>query len=236
MAVNKLHAWPVTAVVALSSAMSVTGSTALAAATRAAEATTGRACSIQAPARLVVVVPTQRVTARAGADCRASGTRYASWDVEHSRFGWQNVLVLDQGRGSAAWRLGTRGHLGTYHLRPSYAWDADAREITQNAVTTTVRLGSRMALGATRRGATVTLRTSVTHYRRTTDRFAPWAHAPVRLYTRTCPTCAWRHLVTLTTDRSGRAATSLVQPRAQGYQARVPDTRRVWGAAATMRR
>ncbi len=225
---NKLLGWT------LSTALLIVAS--LAMTTAPAAAYPGGSCSVVLPSRLAVDAPYERFTARLAGDCAASGSEYASWDVEHPYYGWSSIFIFDPGASSDDWEFYDWEHLGSYVLRPSMAHDADYNDLSQNTVTTSVRLWSRLYLTSARAGTKVTLRSAATRYTPSAEGFRAWAGAPVHLYSRTCGSCKWKYFRMLRTNSLGQASTVVSQRSARYYQARTADVGTTWGRVASTRR
>lgn len=121
-------------------------------------------------------------------------------------------------------------------VRPSNAYDFDSNDLSQNTVTTSVRLASRLYLTSARSGTKVTLRTTASRYLPSADGFRPWTSIQVPLYSRPCSTCAWKYFKMLKTNTNGQASTSFTQPGARYYQARTADANTTRGRVVSARR
>ncbi|ROR90554.1 hypothetical protein [Nocardioides aurantiacus] len=193
-------------------------------------------CSVQLPSKLTVDAPFKRFVGRLAPDCYESGTDYAAWDVEHDYYGPDDIFIFDSGETSSDWAFYDWGNLGSYTIRPSGAWDYDYNDVSQNTVTTSVRLGSRLSMTSSRSGRYVTLRATATRYKPSASGFRAWGGRPVSVYTRTSSTAPWKYLRTRTTDKYGKIATRIDQRYVRDYQARLGNTAAVWGKTASTRR
>jgi hypothetical protein len=193
-------------------------------------------CSVVLPSKLTVDAPYKRFTARLGSDCASSGKDYASWDVDHSYYGPDDILIFDTGQSTAVWEFYDWDHLGTYYLRPSFAYDADSNQLPQNTLTTSVRLGSRLTLTTARTGQFVTLRSAATRFTPSADRFRPWVGNPMALYRRANGATAWHYFRTVRTNKSGQISARFKQASALYYQARTADTSTTWGRVSLTKR
>ncbi|MFL6156681.1 MAG: hypothetical protein ACJ72D_11345, partial [Marmoricola sp.] len=79
-----------------------------------------------------------------------------------------------------------------------------------------------------RSGAYVTLRTSLRVYSATTNTFRAWAGKYVAVAYRSCSTCPWHQLRTLTTDSAGRAGYRFSSSRSREYRVRASGTSLAW--------
>ena len=122
----------------------VLAAAALATAGATATASTANAagmCSLKAPSKLAINTPYRAVTLSLGADCSASNTEYASWDLYHPTQGWDGISIFDRTT-TDIWDVYDWEPLGRSTWRPSSAWDFASNDVTQNSPTTDIRYGS----------------------------------------------------------------------------------------------
>jgi hypothetical protein len=193
-------------------------------------------CSIVVPARLVVDSPYELFAGRLANDCASADTDYATWDVRHAYYGPSSMYIFDSGETSDTWPFYDWERYGTHYVEPSWAYDSELNDVSQNRLTVSVRLGSRLGISTARSGNYVTVRATSTRYTPSASAFRPWRGRPVVLSYRTCSTCAWRNFKTVNTNTYGKIAYRVYAPRARDYRAKVADTSNTWGRTSVTSR
>lgn len=201
------------------------------AAVRAFVVSTGKppSCSIVLPNHVRMGATSKKLTATLAANCAAADTEYASWQADHSKAGFAQTFVFDRTT-SRTWRLYDDEPTGLYVISPNRATTTDDVHLPQNTRRMIVRLDARLALSASRSGAYVTVRSSLTRYSPEANRFRAWAGRRVTLSYRTCATCAWHALTKQSTNASGRTSYRFRAATARTYRATVGGTSTTWAA------
>ncbi|HET6152556.1 MAG TPA: hypothetical protein VFE15_06335 [Marmoricola sp.] len=195
-------------------------------------------CSIVLPSQVRVTSPKTRIVARKGSGCTATHTTYAAWVVRHVTAGYANTYIFNGTSASttSTWTRYDDEPTGTYQLVPQDALSTNNDVVPQNSPRIVVRFGSRLALTAHRSGKHVTLRTTLTRYVPSANRFKAWASRSVVLSYRTCTTCAWHRLRVRHGDAHGVASYSVTASAKRQYRAVVGATATIWGSTASVRR
>jgi hypothetical protein len=198
-------------------------------------AAVGGTCSVVVPAKIRLDSPYEIITARLAADCDGSAVSYASWNVRHSYYGPSDIVIFD-GSDSDSMGFYDWEHLGRYYVEPGGAYDSEYDELQQNTTQFTVKLGTRAYLTTSRSGRTVTLNARTTSYRPSVDAFRAWSSAKVTLQYKTCLSCAWKSLATLTTGTKGTASYRTTSTSARYYRAIAGETSSRWGRTSSTSR
>lgn len=207
---------------------------ALALAGPVAPANAAGSCSLRIGTNQPVVAPYQEFVADLGADCTASGTQYASWEVIHSTTGWSEILIFDGNRRDY-WEFYSFDELGTYTIRPSHAYDSSYRDVAQNTTTVTVKSQSALGFSAVRRGGLVTLTAGASFYHLGAHAYRPWPGARVTMQYRTGPTAPWRNIKTVTTNSRGTVTYAVAQQNRVEWRVVLQSSSRIWGRPSAAR-
>ena len=185
-------------------------------------------CALVVPTRVHVAAPVVKVPGRLNSTCAELDTRSADWKVTHAG------QVLDYYRFAAnttdTWSVFDSDPMGRYAILPLSARSGAPADVPQNSPSVQVRRDSRLGLGGNRTGSKVTLRTTLSKYSPAADGFRPWASTHVVLAYRSCSTCAWQPLRTLTTNLHGQASWTFAASRARDYRVTSAGTSSVWAA------
>ena len=182
-------------------------------------------CSLVVPSRVRVGAPLVRVTGKLSSTCGTLGVRTADWKV--NRGGRTFDYYHFDGNSSDTWSLYDSDPIGAYSIVPLSA-HTQYDPVPQNSPTVVARRDSRLTLSGTRSGSFVTLRTSLKVYSPSTNLFRPWTGKYVAVSYRSCSTCSWHHLRTLTTDGRGWAASRFWASKVREYRVAVSGNTGVW--------
>jgi hypothetical protein len=196
-----------------------------------ASAVEGGSCSVAIPTTVSIAKPYTLIPAKLGANCAASGTDFASWDVRHSYYGPMDFLLFDQTI-SDSYGFYDEDPYGTYYVEPGMAWDSEANVLTQNERSFAVKLDSRLGLTAARAGSYVTLSATASFYGPTGNAFRAWNKDKVVLQYKTPGTTTWRYLTTVTTTSNGKTSYRVYAPKGRHYRAGSYATATIWGQAS----
>jgi len=191
-------------------------------------------CSLLVPPRVRVNAPRVTVIGRLSSTCAALHTATADWKVTRPGQVY-DYYRFDQNT-TDTWSLYDTDPLGSYSIRPLSARSSDFTEVPQNTPTVVARRDSRLVLGGSRSGSHVTLRTSLSYYSASTNAFRPWSAKYVVLAYRTCSSCSWHQLRTLTTDSTGHASYRLQTSQTREYRVRASGTSVVWAPLSAYKR
>ena len=195
-------------------------------------------CSIAMPSTLAITNPYTRFSIPLAADCRASGTVYASWDMVNARTGdFAGILIYDAETGSMGpelleWYDDYDG-FGAFYLDPSLAWDANDDTVQQNNPVVTVKAASKASQSTSRRGNTVTVTVGASYYSARSDRQIPWPGAGVQIQTSNALNGRWTTVATVTTGADGLASKAIHAPSARYWRVLTPTTKSVFGRYST---
>lgn len=185
-------------------------------------------CSVVVPSTLRVNTAEEVVYGRLSSNCTAAHIDYASWDVKNlARGTYVNSLQYD-GNFKDSWKFFDAQPLGVYVVTPVDVFNTGGDDIVQNQPRTEIRLDARFSFSATRDGAYVTLRPALRKYSRTANAFGPWGKRAVALSYRTCSTCPWTYLKTVTTTLSGSASYRFRAPTGRTYRVTSGGTSTYW--------
>ncbi|RNL80851.1 hypothetical protein EFL95_00225 [Nocardioides marmorisolisilvae] len=183
-------------------------------------------CSLVVPTRVRVHAPLQKVTGKLNSTCAALHTATADWKV--TRGGRTYDYFRFDGNASDTWSLYDGDPVGAYTVVPLSARSSDFTDVPQNKPTVVARRDSRLALGGSRSGSSVTLRTTLTVYSASTNVFRAWADKYVAVSYRTCSTCTWHHYRTLKTDAQGHASYRFTASSSREYRVDASGTSQAW--------
>lgn len=186
----------------------------------------GPKCSLVVPTRVRVDAPLVKVVGRLSSTCKALHTASADWKV--TRGGRTYDYYRFAGGSTDAWSVYDSDPVGAYRILPLSARAEDFSDVPQNSPTVVARRDSRLVLSGSRSGAYVTLRTSLRVYSASTNTFRAWAGKYVAVAYRSCSTCPWHQLRTLTTDSAGRAGYRFSSSRSREYRVRASGTSLAW--------
>ncbi|MEN3123329.1 hypothetical protein [Janibacter sp. LM] len=188
-------------------------------------------CSISVPSKVSVTSTYRAITAKFSAGCLGY-TESAWWDIMHPTQGWEGAFNFD-GASSDVEDWYDWSPLGTYTIRPDFAYDYNYNDVHQNTRTMTVRLGSRTAASSSRSGRYVTVRATATRYSPSAGTYRAWSGAKVSLRQKSCSSCSWKWVRSGTTDRYGRVSLKAYASTTRYWQIATVDTSNTWGKAST---
>lgn len=193
-------------------------------------------CNVRIGPNLAVDAPFEEFQAVLAADCAASGTDYASWDVLHARTGFSNILIFD-GTARTTMDFYSWEDLGSYKVRPSAAWDYDYEDVSQNTVQLLIKAQSGLNVTATRSGSIVTLKAGARYYNVGSDEYRPWKKVSVAFQSRTSASAPWTTIRTVTANDSGTVSYGVSAPKRTEFRAVLHPTTKIWGrTSATLAR
>jgi hypothetical protein len=185
-------------------------------------------CALVVPTKVRVAAPVVKVPGRLSSTCATLDTQTADWKVTHAG------QVLDYYRfgpsTTAGWEVFDADPMGSYAILPLSARSSAPADVPQNSPSVSVRRDSRLGIGGSRSGSTVTLRTTLSRYSAGANGFRPWTGTHVVLTYRSCSSCAWQVLRTLTTNLHGQAGYTFHASRARDYRVTSAGTSVVWAA------
>lgn len=185
-------------------------------------------CSVVVPTKVRLSRPKVWVPGQLNKTCAALHTATADWKV--ARSGQVFDYYRFDGNTVDTWLMYDSDPIGSYAILPLSARSSDYTDVPQNSPTVVVRRDSRLGLWGSRSGSHVTLRTTLTVYSPSTHAFRPWAGRYVSLSYRTCSTCTWHQLRTLTTDADGEVSYRFLASNARYYRVRASGNTGVWPA------
>ncbi len=163
----------------------------------AAPAQAADSCGITISPRVVIDAPYEKIPVTYGGDCVANEAA-AAWAAVHSYEGPTDFVIYDYAAGDD--RADFFEHydwepLGSYSVDPGGAYsNTDDRELYQNAPTTTMKLGTRVALAVTRSGGRAYFTTTTSAYSPASDAFRRYPNAKVAVQFKSCVSCVWSTL------------------------------------------
>jgi hypothetical protein len=185
-------------------------------------------CALVVPTRVHVNEPVETVVGRLNSTCATLDTVSADWKVTHAG------QVLDYFRFTDSttdtWSVFDADPTGTYAILPLSARAGDNSAVPQNSPGVVVRRDSRLGFGGSRTGTKVTLRVTLSKYTASANAFTPWTGAHVVLAFRTCTTCSWQPLRTLTTNLHGQASGTFVVGSPHDFRVSSAGTSAIWVA------
>src|SRR5215213_3305682 len=180
-------------------------------------------CSIVAPTKIVIDREYRAVPLRLSSNCAAAGAVYAEWDFIHSTKGWQNFAVFDGTTTDTLDVYDWDTPVGTYTVRPWEAYTSDFTDLTQNTATTQVKLGSRLAVTATRSSTRLTINGAATVFSPTYSRWYQRANATVALMYLAPGSTTWTWVKNGTTSTTGKVTLTATRKAGQ-YRLIVKET------------
>jgi hypothetical protein len=191
-------------------------------------------CSLVVPTRVRVNAPSVRVRGQLSKTCATLHTASADWKV--TRGGRTYDYYRFDGNTGDSWTLYDSDPVGAYRVVALSARSSDFTDVPQNSPTVVARRDSRLALGGERSSSWVTLRTTLTVYSATTNRFRAWADKAVAISSRACSTCEWHYLRTVTTDAHGHASSRFLASATREYRVAASGTSLAWEPLPKYRR
>lgn len=188
-------------------------------------------CSVRIGPNLAVDAPYEEFNAVLAGDCATANTEYASWDVVHARTGFSNILIFD-GTSRTYMDFYSWEDLGSYKIRPSFAYDTDGDDVAQNTVAVLVKAQSQLGFSATRNGSIVTLNATGRYYNVGVDAYQPWKKVSVAFQSRTSPTAPWKTIRTVTASDSGKVSYGVRQTNRTEFRAVLNPTTKIWGRSS----
>ncbi|HET6152530.1 MAG TPA: hypothetical protein VFE15_06205 [Marmoricola sp.] len=188
-------------------------------------------CTLSIPAKVVIGTSFTFLNGKLGSDC---GTTFqsANWDFDNPS--GQAVDNFDFfGPGSLTTTINDVGPLGTFTVKPTGSTDASGLGLSQNKVSISVRLASRLALSGRRHAKKVTLSLVTTKYVPGAGVYRPWAGRRVTIQYRTCATCTWHTLRSVASNKKGKATFTITAKARRFYRAIGPDTSTIWGSTTS---
>ena len=184
-------------------------------------------CGVVVPSKVRVNQPVEKVATHLGSRCAELNVSYASWKVLDAARDFAGSLVFDA-TSTDTWTVFDDDRMGRYLVQPKSGRSADDTEVPQNSPTPVVRRDSRLAFGGWRSGGYATARATLTRYSAAADAFRPWASAHVVLSYRSCRTCAWHWLRTMTTSSHGQAGYRFRSSSTRDYRMTSAGTDQTW--------
>ncbi|KNX36346.1 hypothetical protein VV01_03055 [Luteipulveratus halotolerans] len=170
--------------------------------------------------------PYQAITLRASGPC-TYGSGWGGWYGYHSTQGLSAVASFDH-TSSTIWDVYDWDDLGGYTWRPGGAYDSSYNELSQNTVSTSVRLHGAAWISSYRSGSIVTLTGTALTYSPTTEGFVKRAYAAGQFQYRDRGTSTWRTLVGVKTGSNGTVRFQLRNNVARDYRFATYSTPTIW--------
>ncbi len=172
-------------------------------------------CSLIVPGTARIVQFDTAIPVRVTGGCALRPGPYAEWFLGTDADNATDVTYFENAR-TAVWDLYAFSLLGTHQWTGEGAYDTDfEHQYTQNAPTTTVKVGSWAGLQVTRSGSKVTLNTRVVRYATSLDENIPWVGETGIMQFRTPGTTTWQGLKNVTADSNGAYAYSYTSSAAR---------------------
>lgn len=185
-------------------------------------------CSLLVPSRVRVNARVEKVVGHLSSTCTALHTATADWKVTRGGRTY-DYFSFQAGRNTTdTWSLYSSDPVGGYTVVPLSARSTSFADVPQNTPTVVARRDSRLALTGWRSGSDVTLVTSLSVYAASANAFRPWAGRYVSLSYRSCSSCAWHLLRTLTTDSHGQARYRVRASGVREYRVAASGTSLAW--------
>lgn len=190
-------------------------------------------CTIQMPRYLTVKAPYTRFPVTLAADCAASGTELAAWELNHAVAGLSQVLVFDGTSSEVLEWYEDFEYFGTYFVEPLGAFDGSFNEVaSQNTPTVIVKAGSRASFNTTRGSNGVVVNAGVTYYNGAADKMIPWRNAVVSIQTASNINGPFTTVATMRTGTNGIATASVRAPSKRYWRVTNPSTTSVFGSTS----
>lgn len=190
-------------------------------------------CGITVPSKVSITSEYRSITAKFSQGCLLYGES-ATWDVMHPTQGYEDFFWF-QGSSTDTIDWYSWSPLGTYTVRPDYAYDYNYNDMTQNTTKMTVKLGARQTISTSRAGSYVTVKGTATRFSSNSypSGFRAWSGTKVTLRQKTCSSCSWKWVKSGTTDRYGRVTLKAYASTARYWQLATADTSTTWGRASS---
>ncbi|MET4077852.1 hypothetical protein [Janibacter sp. UYMM211] len=189
-------------------------------------------CSISVPSKVSIYSPYREITAKFSAGC----VRYAEsawWSIVHPTQGHSGSFYYDGTSSSDSYDWYDWEGMGTFKVRPEFAYDHDYDELAQNSTTMTVKLGSRTSASSTRSGKYVTVKGTAKRYSPGAGGYRSWSGAKASLQMKSCSSCSWKYVKSGTTNGSGVVTMKSYASTSRYWRVVTSDTSSTWGRASS---
>ena len=190
-------------------------------------------CGVTVPSKVSITSEYRSITGKYSRGCLLYAED-AVWSVVHPTRGpWDAFWFSGASSESLDWY--SWEPLGTYTVRPDYAYDYNYNDMTQNTTKMTVKLGARQTISTSRAGSYVTVKGTATRFSSNSypSGFRAWSGTKVTLRQKTCSSCSWKWVKSGTTDRYGRVTLKAYASSARYWQLATADTSTTWGRASS---
>lgn len=201
----------------------------------AAPSVAAGSCTITTPSKVTINREYREYPVSFAGACVNKGGM-GSWQAVHPTKGSQEWFYVSGGSSTNGarqtfdvydWML----PVGTYKVRPDYAYDSKFNELTQNTRTMTVKLGSRNVLTSSRSGSKVTLSSKVSTYNTTYNQFRNRGGATVKFYVKNA-NGTWSYKGTAKSGSTGVARLTVTSSTKRIYKAVTSAGSTYWGATS----
>jgi hypothetical protein len=194
-------------------------------------AQTAYSCNITVPSRVAISSPYRTITASFSPGC-LSYAQSGWWDLMHPTQGYEGSFNFD-GASTDTEDWYDWSPLGTYSVRPDYAYDHNYDDMLQNSRTMTVKIGSRTSISSSRSGNYVAVKGTATRYSLNYETYRAWAGQKVVLRAKNCSSCSWRWVASPIADRYGRVSVKAYASTARYWRLSTADTSTTFGRTSS---
>lgn len=203
-------------------------------------------CKIIVPSKVTINSPYREIPLRFTNSCYDLPETAAYWTLVHPTKGPQDFAMFsdyDVTSSIDRYDWETVGRM-TWRAEGAEAWeswgyddwdneDGQYIDLYQNQPVTDFRYGSRASIsGATRSGRYVKLSASASKYSWLHERYQPWGYGKFHVDTKSCSSCAWKYVKTVTASRTGRSTITVPAATKRNFRVRTAVTASTWGATS----
>jgi hypothetical protein len=194
-----------------------------------ANAKTTATCNLTAPYRVVIGQPFKEFKLYASGVC-SLGEGWSAWDLIHPSQGSQGSAYFS-GSNQDTWDVYNWHTIGIHTWRPTFAYDSNSNQLSQNTVQSDIRLATAAWITSKRTQDVVTLTgTSLLYSTNSNSYFKRSAKGAFQFKER--GTTTWRGLKAVTTNSAGVATMSYRFSRTRDYRFVLYTTPVSWDQAS----
>ena len=199
-----------------------------------ARATTTAAgvCDLSAPTRVAISRPSLDLPTRITGDCTATGSA-SYWILTHPSQGDVLDIGFESGATTYPWEVRSTDPIGVQSFKPNGAWDPTDQPLTQNTLTTTVKLATGAWISSSRADDVVTLRGTSLLYSVSDNVFFKRSASGVFQY-RDLGTTTWNNLKAVTTNTAGEVSMAYRYTPTREYRFALYSTPISWDVASAI--
>ena len=198
----------------------------------APSATVAGTCTLSAPTRVAISKPYMTLPTKVTGTCATSPNSLSGWELTHPSKGPVLDLVFDNTT-TDTWEVYSDDPIGIQSFSPLGSWDGADNPLTQNTLSTTVKLAAGAWISSSRSADVVTLKGTSLLYSTSKNIFFKRSASGVFQY-RDKGTTTWKNLKAVTTNSAGEVTFAYRYAPARDYRFALYSTPISWDLASAV--